>query len=166
MYRRLRSFRSDQLLEGGGCRKPSRPPDKVRQIAVAFCLCRTTCTHLENIYSIQGIPNDPVQNTPPRPPHETRSSMFFLSPNNNSVSFASYDSFASLRGDRIPPHVKDGREMIDGVAAWALPGTLSLIPVDILVAVVGALMCEYQVRASLQPLGSRGACRMLNSTCR
>lgn len=87
----------------------------------------------------------------------------FRSPNNNSVGFASYDSFASLRGDRIPPHVKDGREMIDGVAAWALPGTLSLIPVDILVAVVGALMCEYQVRASLQPLGW-GAGRMFSAT--
>ncbi|CAM9690413.1 unnamed protein product [Ectocarpus sp. 12 AP-2014] len=74
-------------------------------------------------------------------------------PNNNSVGFASYDSFASLRGDRIPPHVKDGREMIDGVAAWALPGTLSLIPVDILVAVVGALMCEYQVIVVSENLG-------------
>ncbi|CBJ27555.1 DENN (ISS) [Ectocarpus siliculosus] len=74
-------------------------------------------------------------------------------PNNNNVGFASYDSFASLRGDCIPPHVKDGREMIDGVAAWALPGTLSLIPVDILVAVVGALMCEYQVIVVSENLG-------------
>lgn len=57
----------------------------------------------------------------------------------------SYDSFAVLRGDRIPPHVKDGREMVDAVAAWALPSTLSLIPADVLLAAVGALMCEYQV---------------------
>lgn len=100
-------------------------------------------------HTIQDIPNDPVQNTHTRTLPTKSVRRCFCSPNNNGVGFASYDSFASLRGDRIPPHVKDGREMIDGVAAWALPGTLSLIPVDILVAVVGALMCEYQVRASI-----------------
>lgn len=36
--------------------------------------------------------------------------------------------------------------MVDAVAAWALPSTLSLIPADVLLAAVGALMCEYQVR--------------------
>lgn len=36
--------------------------------------------------------------------------------------------------------------MVDAVASWALPGTLSLIPADVLLAVVGGLMCEYQVR--------------------
>lgn len=56
-----------------------------------------------------------------------------------------YDSFAGLRGDQVPPHVVDGREMVDAVAAWALPATLSTIPMDVLLAVVGALMCEYQV---------------------
>ncbi len=67
----------------------------------------------------------------------------------------SYDSFAGLRGDRIPPHVKDGREMVDAVAAWALPGTLSFIPLDVLLAAVGALMCEFQVRSSVCCAGQR-----------
>ncbi|CAM9491829.1 unnamed protein product, partial [Scytosiphon promiscuus] len=69
------------------------------------------------------------------------------------VNIVSYDSFAGLRGDRIPQHVKDSREMIDAVAAWALPATLSLIPVDVLVAVLGALMCEYQVIVVSEDLG-------------
>lgn len=67
---------------------------------------------------------------------------------NGSANIISYDSFAGLRGDRIPPHVKDSREMVDAVAAWALPGTLSHIPADVLLAVVGGLMCEYQVRCA------------------
>lgn len=67
---------------------------------------------------------------------------------NGCVNIVSYDSFAGLRGDRIPPHVKDSREMVDAVAAWALPGTLSHIPADVLLAVVGGLMCEYQVRCA------------------
>lgn len=62
-------------------------------------------------------------------------------------NIVTYDSFAGLRGDQVPPHVADGREMVDAVAAWALPATLSAVPMDVLLAVVGALMCEYQVRA-------------------
>lgn len=58
----------------------------------------------------------------------------------------SYDTFAGLRGSGIPQHVVDVREMVDSVAAWALPGTLSSIPAEILVTLIGALMCECQVR--------------------
>lgn len=62
------------------------------------------------------------------------------------MKIVSYDSFAGLRGNQIPPHVVDGREMVDAVASWVLPGTLSAIPMNALLAAVGALMCEYQVR--------------------
>lgn len=68
------------------------------------------------------------------------------SQNRNRV--IAYDTFAGLRGERIPPHVVDGREMVDAVAAWALPGALSSIPADILVTMIGALMCECQVCTS------------------
>ncbi|CAM9713209.1 unnamed protein product, partial [Sphacelaria rigidula] len=64
-----------------------------------------------------------------------------------------YDTFAGLRGVGIPPHVVDGREMVDAVAAWALPGALSSMPMDILVTLVGALMCECQVIVVSQDLG-------------
>lgn len=82
---------------------------------------------------------------PPNTPNNAKKINEIYNSLHNEVDIVSYDSFAVLRGDRIPPHVKDGREMVDAVAAWALPSTLSLIPADVLLAAVGALMCEYQV---------------------
>lgn len=87
--------------------------------------------------------------TSPRARLSTRNRRKKRNSPDSQADIVSYDSFAGLRGDRIPPHVKDGREMVDAVAAWALPGTLSFIPLDVLLAAVGALMCEFQVCFSI-----------------
>lgn len=72
----------------------------------------------------------------------------YLGSTRATIAF-SYDIFAELRTSALPAYVASVADMIDAVVAWALPGALSRVPLDVLLTAVGALMCEYQVQHPL-----------------